>query len=122
MIYPSCSSSLGFGGLPLPGTLRTASRAVSSYKAPAKQGLMLALARRLAAVLYEIPSSSAISCMVRPVMVIAKLSAKKSLKKADFSLDFIMKSFHNKSWNGKTFHALPDMANSLLGKELCQRK
>jgi len=80
MIYPSCSSSLGFLGLPLPGTLRTASRASVGYMVPVVMGAMPDLSSLLRAVSYERPRASAISCMVKPVMVMSFYRQKKSEK------------------------------------------
>jgi hypothetical protein len=85
---------LGIGGLgdwdflgrPI-GALRTASNASGGYRSSLRIGFIPALSSLLWAVSYGIFSSSAICCMVKPVMVIGYLSAKKTLKKGNFSLD-----------------------------------
>ena len=58
-------SGLPFGGLPLPGTLRMASRAAVSYKASVETGLMPSWKILCFAVFGEIPSFSAISLTVK---------------------------------------------------------
>jgi len=81
MTYPSFFSGLGFGGLPLPGTLRMASRASVGYMVPVVMGAMPDLSSLLRAVSYERPRASAISCMVKPVMVMSFYRQKKSVKR-----------------------------------------
>ena len=64
MVY--FSGGFALAGLPLPGTLRMASRADSGYIASFTSGLMPAVSSRLWTVLYGIPSSSDNSCIVKP--------------------------------------------------------
>ena len=59
-------SGFAFGGLPLPGTLRMASRADLSYTASFVIGFMSALKSRMFTVLTGTPRISAISVIVYP--------------------------------------------------------
>ena len=64
--WRSCQASgLTFGGLPLPGTLRMASRADLSYRASEAMGFMPSLNKRIFAVCLSTPSSLAISLTVK---------------------------------------------------------
>jgi hypothetical protein len=67
------ASGFALGGLPM-RTVRIASKEDSGYKSSLRIGLIPAVSRRLWAVLYGIPSWSAISCMVNPVIVTCLLS------------------------------------------------
>ena len=80
------SGSAGFLGRPLPGTLRMASRADSGYMASLVKGLIPAVSRRLWAVLYDMPSFSAISNIVNPLIVTDLLSVKNAIKLSKSSI------------------------------------
>jgi hypothetical protein len=69
-------SGFALGGLPLPGTLRMASKSFSVYKASCEKGLRPALRRRLLTVSFGKLSFSAISEIVIPVIphIIGSLS------------------------------------------------
>jgi hypothetical protein len=93
------SGAAAFLGLPLPGTFRIASSADSGYIASFVNGLIPAVSRRLCAVLYGISSRSAISCIVKPFIVIAhyrhkisKLSTKTIRSLSGFVKNFIFLS------------------------------
>ena len=72
--FYSTAGSFGFGGLPLPGTLRIASRAERLYMASAVIGLILATYSRCLTALGSIPSSVAISEVVQPSSILCGMS------------------------------------------------
>jgi len=82
--FYSVAGSLGFGGLPLPGTSRIASRAEGSYMAvgPAYDtGFMPAVRRRIFTAGLPKPSSPAISAIVKPSMQSNMTDGRKKIKK-----------------------------------------
>ena len=87
-------SGLPFRGLPLPGTLRIASRADSGYIASLFKGFIPAVCNLLWAVKYVIPSLFANSFTVNPLMSTSKLSEnifKKLSKIYIFTIDKYLK-------------------------------
>jgi hypothetical protein len=66
----SVASGFAFGGRPLPGTLRTRSSVSSGYKASLDIGSMPALTILCLAAKYDMPKASAISCIVKPVILL----------------------------------------------------
>jgi len=79
------SASVVFLGLPLPGTLRMASRAFLGYTAPVVMGSIPALFRRICTVLYGTSRSSASSEMVYPSIFILDYRRKNIFEKVVFT-------------------------------------
>jgi hypothetical protein len=72
------SSGLAFGGRPLPGTLRMASKAEGSYTASFDMGFIFATNKRCITVLGAMPNISAISDIVSPsIHIISEYLSKK---------------------------------------------
>ena len=78
-----------FFGLPLPGTLRMVSSALSGYIASFISGFIPAVSSRLWTVLYGIPKIFAISCIVMPFIIINLLSEKIKPYLSIFSINTI---------------------------------
>jgi len=78
--FSGSGSGLVFGGLPLPGTLRMASRADLSYRASFVIGFMSALKSRIFTVFTGTPRILAISDIVYPSILIVSEYIRKILK------------------------------------------
>ena len=91
--FSGSASGFAFGGRPLPGTLRMASRADFGYMASFVVGFIFATKRRWTTVLRSIPSSAAISVIVkpsiRPNITYSEKKINKYTKKIRFRLDKI---------------------------------